>query len=233
MPARAKIYEEVAERLRRWIDSSLKPGDLLPPERQMAEMFAVGRSSIRDALHELQMEGAVETRHGVGTVVLDPAQRAAASRFAAGDLSRERLADLIDFRRMIEPQLAARAALRASEEDIANMKQIVKQQAGRVKRGELAVEEDCAFHEWVARAAHNRAVMKILDAIMALLRPTREVSFQVPGRPALSLAGHREILKAIESRDPAAAELAMRRHLEAVETILSVRNRASGREALA
>jgi GntR family transcriptional regulator, transcriptional repressor for pyruvate dehydrogenase complex len=218
---RPKVYEEVARRLRQWIASSRKPGDTLPPERQLVEMFGAGRSSIRDALHELQLLGVVETRHGIGTLVRDPAQGIPGGQLAdPASFQRERLGDLIDFRRILEPPLAARAALRASDADIARMRQAIRRQAGRVGRGAPAVEEDCAFHELIARAAHNDAVLKVLDTIMNLLRPTREIGFQVEGRPALSLAGHREILKAIQLRDPAAAERAMRKHLEDVEAIL-------------
>jgi GntR family transcriptional repressor for pyruvate dehydrogenase complex len=215
---RPKVYEEVAARLRQWIPASHKPGDTLPPERQLVEMFGVGRGSIRDALRELQTAGVVETRHGVGTIVCDPARSAARAPLAdARQLQKAQLQDLIDFRKMIEPPLAARAAWRASVDDMARMRHVLAQQARRVQRGEAAVEQDCAFHDLIARAAHNQAVLQVLDTIMSLLQPTRELVLQSAGRPAMSLRGHREILAAIERRDAGAAEHAMRRHLDHVE----------------
>jgi GntR family transcriptional regulator, transcriptional repressor for pyruvate dehydrogenase complex len=223
---RTKVYQEVASRLRQWIATRLKPGDSLPPERQLAEMLGVGRSSVRDALHELQLCGIVETRQGIGTIVRDPRKDAPGASLAA-TLTRQRqhLGELLDFRKILEPPLAARAAQRASAREVTAMQRIVARQAQRVGRGEAAIEEDCAFHECLARSAHNEVVMRVLDTIMDLLRPTREIGFQVEGRPAKSLAGHREILEAVAQRDAAAAEQAMRRHLEQVEAIIARRAR--------
>ncbi|HWB97172.1 MAG TPA: FadR/GntR family transcriptional regulator [Bryobacteraceae bacterium] len=210
---RNKVYEEVAEKLQQWILHDLHPGAKLPPERELVEMFGVSRSSIRDAIHKLQLSGFVETRQGVGTVVRESQQRQLVVPLTS-------LGELLEVRKMIEPPLAALAAVRASAEDLGEMRQILRRQAEKVDRGEAAIDEDADFHYSIALAANNSVVLKILDSLMGLLNPTRAQQVQVPGRPQRSLAGHQAILAAMERRDAAAAEAAMRQHLNEVESMI-------------
>lgn len=219
---RGKVYEQVAGQLQRWIATELKPGDKLPTERQLVEMFGVSRSSIRDALHKLQLYGLVETRQGIGTVVRQPADRTWPGVLAAVlTKSPAELDELLDFRRILEPALAARAAVHASVEEIAELRQILERQAAKTRAKEPAVEEDAEFHYTIALAANNTVVLSVLDTIMSLLDTTRAEQFQSQERAARSLAGHRAILAAIEQHDAAAAEKAMHAHLQAVEEIIA------------
>jgi GntR family transcriptional regulator, transcriptional repressor for pyruvate dehydrogenase complex len=133
---------------------------------------------------------------------------------------RQSVTELLDFRKMLEPPLAARAATHASAEEVGEMEEILRRQEEKLRRGEIPVEEDTEFHYSIAMAAENSVVLKVLDVLMDLLRETRERSLQVEGRPQKSLAGHRRILSAIKRRDPAAAEAAMGRHIEDVEEIV-------------
>jgi GntR family transcriptional repressor for pyruvate dehydrogenase complex len=212
---RTRVYEEVADRLREWIASNLRPGDKIPTERELVETFEVSRSSIRDAIHKLQLLGLVETQHGIGTTVAE-----ASPLHSALVAERHRLDELLDFRKILEPPLAARAALHASAEDVEEMEQIVKRQAARAGRGEATIEEDAAFHYSIALAADNSVVLGLLDRLMELLEPARERQFQNRTRIERSLRGHRRILAAIRRQDPAAAEAAMRTHLGEVEAVI-------------
>jgi len=225
---KTRIYEEVAAQIQRLIaDGRLRPGDRLPPERELAERFGVSRTSVRDAIRVLELIGLVEPRQGEGTVVRDLSPDSLVNPLASL-LTRNRalLADLLDVRKMIEPALAARAAVHASEEDLAALDRIVARQREKIRQGELAIEEDSEFHNTIATAAKNRVVLRVLDVLMDLLRESREHSLQVAGRLQRSLDGHRRILDAIRRRDPAAAEAAMRQHLEEIEDIL-LRQQAS------
>ena len=120
---------------------------------------------------------------------------------------------------MIEPQLVARAAQRASEDELKEMEEILDRQAAKVRRGELAVEEDSEFHYSIALACNNSAVLKVVDVLMELLRDARKHMFLGKGRQEKSLAGHRRILSALKRRDAKAAERAMDRHLQEIENI--------------
>jgi len=128
--------------------------------------------------------------------------------------------ELLEFRLMIEPTLAARAAANATKEEIANLEEILNRQQAKVDQGELAIDEDSKFHYAIAQAARNSVVLKVLDVFMDYLRDSRELSLQVEGRPQRSLNSHRRILNAIARKNPAAAEMAMRKHISTVEGLL-------------
>lgn len=217
-----KVYEEVAKRIEGMILQKLRPGDKLPAERELAEMFGVSRSSIRDAMRSLELVGLVEPRQGAGTVVrevstdslLTPLSNVIAHK-------RQLVGDLLEFRKILEPPLAARAAARASAEEMAELEEILRRQSEKLSRGDLAIEEDSEFHYAIAMASRNTVVLKVLDVVMDLLRETRARSLQRKGRPQKSVAGHRRILAAIKKRDGAAAEAAMRQHLQDIEQIVT------------
>lgn len=218
---RNKIYEEVARRIERLIEAKMKPGDKLPPERELSEMFGVSRSSIRDAIRSLELMGLVEPKQGIGTVVRELSAQTLVSPLSNVLLRQHQLvSELLDVRKMLEPPLAARAAAHASDEEIAEMEDILRRQSAKMAEGELAVEEDSEFHYAIALASGNSVVLKVLDLLMDLLRGTREKSLQVGGRPQKSMAGHRRIMAAIKKHDAAAAEAAMRRHVEEIEQIV-------------
>jgi len=218
---RSKVYEEVAKQLERLILKKLQPGDKLPSERELAEMLGVSRSSIRDAIRSLELVGLVEPRQGAGTIVRELSAESLVNPFAnALKHQQELVAELLDFRKMVEPPLASRAATHAAPDEISEMEEILQRQAGKLSRGELAIAEDSEFHYGIALASGNTVVLKVLDILMDLLRDTRERSLQVVGRQEKSLAGHRRILAAIKRRDAEGAKAAMRRHIEDVEEIV-------------
>lgn len=219
---KTKVYAEVAAQIHRLIaEGRLKPGDKLPPERELAEVFGVSRTSVRDAIRVLEIQGLVEPRHGEGTVVreipIDSIVSPLASALAA---TKDLTADLFDMRKMLEPPLARAAAFRATAEDVRALEQIVVRQSQRVKAGEVAIEEDNEFHYRIATAAKNRVVLRTMDVIMDLLRESRMRSLQGPGRAERSLEGHRRILDAIRRRDPEGAAQNMLTHIEEIEQIL-------------
>ena len=219
---KTKIYEQVARQIQRLIrDGLLKPGDKLPPERELADMFQVSRSSLRDAIRTLELMGLAEPRQGEGTVVRDLSAESLVNPLSTMLVrKRELVRELLDLRRMIEPPLAARAATHASAKEQAYLKDILRRQKEKVDRGEVAIDEDSEFHYAIAQAAKNSVVLKVLDVFMDLLRESRERSLQVEGRRQKSFAGHRRILSAINRRDASGAEAAMRRHIEEIERII-------------
>lgn len=227
---RTKVYEEVAARLRRLIvDGHLKAGDKLPPERELASALGVSRTSVRDAIRTLQATGLLEPRQGEGTVIRELSTDTVVGPIASALLTRrDLLVDLMAVRKMIEPAIAREAARHARPDEIRQMEAILAQQAARLEAGGLAIEEDSAFHDLIARASRNQVVPKVLDALMDLLREGRERSLQGRGRPQRSLRGHRQILEAIRRREADAAARAMLNHLEQIEeTLLPERHTAA------
>jgi GntR family transcriptional regulator, transcriptional repressor for pyruvate dehydrogenase complex len=218
---RNKVYEEVAKQIERLILKKLKPGDKLPSERELAEMLQVSRSSIRDAIRSLELVGLVEPRQGAGTIVRERSAESVVNPFGKALKRRKELVtELLDFRKMLEPPLAARAATHASAEDISEMEEILQRQEAKQVAGDVAIAEDAEFHYSIALASGNSVVLKVIDTLMDLLRDTREYSLQVEGRSEKSLAGHQRILAAIKRHDAESAKAAMRRHIEDVEEIV-------------
>lgn len=218
---RNKVYEDVARQIERLILKKLRPGDKLPSERELAELLSVSRSSIRDAIRSLELMGMVEPRQGAGTIVCEITSNSLANPLANALKRKEELmGELLDFRKILEPPLAARAATHASADEISEMESILKRQKEKLQVGESTIPEDSEFHYAVAMASGNSVVLKVLDILMDLLRDTRERSLQVEGRPQKSLAAHVRILEAIKRHDAEAAKAAMRRHVEDVEEIV-------------
>src|SRR5271167_2168984 len=116
---RNKVYEVVAKQIERLVQEKLKPGDKLPSERELAEMLQVSRSSIRDAIRGLELMGLVEPRQGAGTIVREISAESLVNPFASALKHKQVVVgELLDFRKMLEPPLAGRAATNASPEEI-------------------------------------------------------------------------------------------------------------------
>jgi GntR family transcriptional repressor for pyruvate dehydrogenase complex len=214
------VYQEVARQLERRIAAELKPGDRLPPERELVQMLGVSRGSVRDAIRSLELMGLLEPRQGIGTVVRDPGGIIANPLANALLEKRKMIAELLDVRKMIEPSLAGRAAVHITRDQISDLEDILERHEAKVSQGELGIEEDSEFHYKIALASYNSVVLKVVDVLMDLLRETRERSLQVEGRQEKSLAGHHRILAALKRGDAAAARAAMCRHLQEIENIV-------------
>ena len=218
---RSKVYEEVARQIQNHIFESLKPGDVLPPERELAQRFGVSRSSVRDAIRCLELIGLLEPQQGRGTVVCEPSAEAVVGPLTAVIMQKRKLVkELLDVRKIVEPPLARRAALHVTDSLIGELEQLLERQSAKVRNGELAIEEDKQFHYLIALAADNAVLLQIVDVLMDTLQETREKSLQTGGRPLKSMASHWRILAALKHRDPAASEKAMRQHIEEIEAIV-------------
>src|SRR5271166_1277815 len=151
---RNKVYEEVAKQIERLILNKLQPGDKLPSERELAETLRVSRSSIRDAIRGLELMGLVEPREGAGTIVREVSAESLVNPFSDALKRRpELISELLDFRRMLEPPLAARAATHASPDEISEMEEILQRQEEKLSHLEPAIDEDAEFHYSVALAS--------------------------------------------------------------------------------
>jgi GntR family transcriptional regulator, transcriptional repressor for pyruvate dehydrogenase complex len=219
---RTKLYQKVAKQVQDFIrDGSLRAGDRLPSERHLAEALHVSRGSLREAILTLESMGLVEPRQGDGTVVRELSAAPLVSPLSAMLVQKKALvSELLEFRLMIEPTLAARAAENATKEEIGHLEDILARQKEKVERGEMAIDEDSKFHYTIAQAARNTVVLRVLDVFMDYLRESRQRSLQVEGRLQKSLSDHRRILNAIAQKDPVAAEKAMRRHITTIEGLV-------------
>ena len=217
-----RIYEDIVRQVKALIaDGRLTSGDRLPPERELAERFRVSRTSVREALRSLQSRGLIEIRAGEGAFVCDVSVEALIEPLALVILPhREAVRELFEARLLLEPAIAALAARRASREEIAEMDRILREQAREVASGRTGMAQDSALHAAIAGAAHNRAIVRIVNALVDLLGQSREESLHTRGRPRRSHQDHRRILSAIRRRDESGARRAMLTHLTAVERLV-------------
>ncbi len=236
---RTRLYEQVAAQITAWVsDNGLSPGDRLPPERELAARLGVSRATLSQALVALEVIGAVSVRHGDGTVVTRvgaglgadaaddgaaPDADAAARTVEAIRAHADRLPEIIDTRDALETKLAALAAQRRTDEDLARIDAALATMATDVEAGGRGVEGDELFHGAVTAAAHSLLLARLMEEISELIRETRLESLAQPGRPRDSLAGHRAVAEAILAGDPTAAATAMHDHVAMVSDVALLR----------
>jgi len=216
---RRRLHEDIVQQFHALVrDGALRHGDRLPSEREMAEQFNVSRSSVREAIRSLELQGLVISRPGAGTFINTESLDSVVALVAA-TLSRDvaRLRDVFEMRHLLEPPIAALAAQRATPEEVVQMQEVLKEQERQIAQGQTGVEADTAFHFTMASATHNTALLKVVSAVEDILQRSRDQSLQEPGRSLRSLASHRQILQMVEARNAAGAQRAMEHHLTAVE----------------
>lgn len=216
---RRRLYEDIVQQLHSLISQGvLQHGARLPAERMLAEQFGVSRSSVREAIRSLELQGLVVSKRGAGTFIntenLESLVALLASTLSPGG---ESLKDIFEVRHLLEPQIAAVAAQRADEQDMRRLGEILEEQGQQIEEGLTGVDADTAFHFALASATHNSALVKVVSAVEDILRRSRDQSLQEPGRPQRSLASHRHILEQIRARDSDGAREAMEYHLTSVE----------------
>jgi GntR family transcriptional regulator, transcriptional repressor for pyruvate dehydrogenase complex len=213
--AREPISAEIARKLLDYLLSGvLLPGDRLPSERELSRTFGVGRSAVRDALKPLTLLGIIDVRQGDGTYLRATESELLPKAVEWGLLLGERRAvDLVEARRHIEVALATLAAQRRSEEDLRDMRRLLRQMQDAGSDDEF-IEADMAFHLRLAEAAGNSVLAGILTNIRSLIQVWITRVTYAADSVAPSYQEHVPIMEAVEAGDPAAAAAAMGAHLD-------------------
>jgi GntR family transcriptional repressor for pyruvate dehydrogenase complex len=215
---RRKLFEQVAAHLQREIlQGSLKPGDRLPPERDLQIRFGVGRPAVREALITLQRSGLIEIGNGAPARVAMPTAAGVVAGVMPAVLqmlqTQPGQRHFQDVRLFVESGLARRAAQTVSSDDIANLGDALDQNRQAIGDRRRFIETDVAFHLAIAMITRNPVFIALHDAMSTWLRQQREISLDVPNQEEIAYAAHKKIFEAIASRDPDAAEAAMSEHI--------------------
>ncbi len=215
---RSRIYEHIVDQIHALIrEGRWAPGDQIPPERELAERFRVSRTSVREALRALEMQGIIESRQGGGTFVRSADTEALVPPLAAAILrGRREMAEVLEVRELIEPGIARLAAMRATPEAVAELEQTLERQRDAIAHDRPFVDEDTAFHYTLARAADNHILLRLHNVILDVLRESRQTYLHVRDRPQMSLRGHEAILAAVRLNDGDAAQRASLAHITEV-----------------
>ncbi|TDK24548.1 FadR family transcriptional regulator [Arthrobacter crusticola] len=207
------------------LEGELKPGDRLPTEQELGQLFGVSRVSIRQALHQLDARGLIDRKPGRGTIVRSAASRGGQAGTALTTLlssaangtanGTTELARIMELRAIIEPPIAALAAERLTQGDAEQLRGLVEEME-RETDLERYAELDRIFHQAISQYTHNPLLAQLTDLIATEIAPSRRRSVQSPERRAASSLAHRRIFEALAEHDALRAETEARAHVESV-----------------
>jgi len=211
----AAISDRIAEQI---VSGRLSPGSRLESERELCDLYGVGRSSIREAIKALESRGLVEGRQGEGRFVKTPDLSGMVQMPSVPvTVSESEVRYLYEARRIVEPAMCALAAERASSRDLGATRRLLLRHELAITAGNYGGVEDTAFHLKLAAMAGNPLLAHLLEAILQVLHNTREPALHSAGGLQFSLLGHWAVLAAMERRNADEAGQAMVAHLEKAE----------------
>lgn len=215
---RGSLAERVANRLLDLVRTrNLKPGDMLPPERELALLMQVSRPSVREAVRGLQLLGVLKARQGSGVFVsslevddlLAPLQMVLT-------LNAENAPALHEARMLIDGEIARLAAVSLAGPELHRLREMLEVQRGLLADPIGFRVSDTEFHRTIADATCNPFLQRISLSLYVLGMEFRHVAATIPGVLARSLADHEAIVAALAARDPEAAAAAMRTHMQSI-----------------
>jgi GntR family transcriptional regulator, transcriptional repressor for pyruvate dehydrogenase complex len=215
----SKVFEQIAEQIeQRILNGELQSGDRLPTERELSEQFHASRTAVREAMKTLAQRGLVDMRPGRGTIVIDGTSQA--MRLSMGLMMKVGQAgsseSLVEVREIIEPEIAGLAAVRATDEQIAAMREAVEIMDSKIHEADAYIAADNDFHRALATGTQNILIVTLVDSIVDLLSEQRKLIFSSNGAPERGQKHHKRILDSVIRHDITAAREAMRAHLQQV-----------------
>lgn len=229
---RNTLSDTIAQQIIELIASGdLQSGQRLPSERELCRRFSVGRSSLREALRCLAIVGILDVRVGDGTSVATDSHKFINTILGWQVVTKRRsLESLFEVRLALESDVAAFAASRATDEEIAKIEVNVAAMEGALRKPQLFVELDLQFHLLIAEASRNDLMNDLVVLIRGQLQRAIDKSISIAGGAELALEQHGRVLDALRARDPVEARRRMRLHLESA--LARYRGAASEAEAL-
>jgi DNA-binding FadR family transcriptional regulator len=194
----------------------IPPGHKLPSESEIVREHGVSRTVVREAISKLQASGLVETRHGVGTFVLERSDQTGLRLKVETAAS---VRDIIELRIGLETQAVALAALRRTDEQLAAMRKALDDYQDLLAKEDSCVEADKRFHMLIAEATGNPYFTEIMQHLGSAIIPRSRIAFSERAGANLAHHGylanleHEALLSAIRRKDPDAARAAMWTHL--------------------
>ncbi len=211
----SQLTMQVVNHVRNLVASGeLKPGDRLPPERELARLLQISRSSLRAGIGFLAAMGVLKSRHGAGTFVASgPPALDSSSLTVLGALHGFLPWQMFEARLTLEASVAALAAERATNDHLAELAEEVAEMYASMDDPQEYLIHDVRFHRTIARASGNPILGALMETITANLYETRRATVDNSSDMKESAEMHRDIYRAIRSRNPEAARRAMEKHL--------------------
>lgn len=214
---RIPVVIQVMQNLERLItERNLKPGDQMPTEKEVCQLFGVGRSTVREAYKMLQVQGKLQSRQGKGSFLTDTDH--GPSEYTRNWFKEHsaRITDYMEVRLALEPTAIRLAAARATPAELEQIEALHADfcEAANQQNAIAMATFDEQFHAAVTRAAHNTLLNKLQEDISGCFRDYRIRSFAVQQNAVHAIEPHRAILDALRKRDGQAGEEAVRHHLQ-------------------
>lgn len=213
-----RISDQVFEQLRESIfRGEIKPGEQIMPERDLARVLEVSRTSVRDAINRLVALGLLEHRQGQGTFVQSPERRCENPLAMAMEDEDATIHDLLEVRMGLECNAALLAANRASDKDIMLLEKSIQEMRDETESGRLGTEADVAFHMAISYATKNPVQVNLMrsfyDYLFVGIKKNLSHLYENPENIKGILKQHRAIYECIRTHDAEAASAAMQRHI--------------------
>ncbi|MFI3318566.1 MAG: FadR/GntR family transcriptional regulator [Rikenellaceae bacterium] len=224
------VAQQVTEILtRQLIEGKFKEGDFLPTEEELCHEFGIGRSSVREAIKTLESRGLVRKQQGKGVVVIDETIQATAEMLKITlDYKNISLKDMVDFRIAMEIKLAEMAAMNATDEDIASMRECLDlMKGGEEFSFKEFAQYDYQFHQSVANASRNSISILIMQTLRPILYDQISITVGPDFNPERAIQLHETIFNEIKNHHIKAAGQAMATHLNETHRIISELGSAS------
>jgi GntR family transcriptional repressor for pyruvate dehydrogenase complex len=220
----SQLTLQVVEHVRGLIESGqLRPGDRLPPERELARELKISRSSLRAGIGFLSAMGVLKSRHGAGTFVSSgPPALDSSSLNILGTLHGFQPEQMFEARLVLEANVAALAAERATDEHLAELAEEVAEMYAALDDPQEYLIHDVRFHRTIAKASGNPILGALMETITANMYDSRQMTVGHAADLKESSEMHREIFRAIRSKNPAQAKAAMEQHLKMARTAQAV-----------
>jgi GntR family transcriptional repressor for pyruvate dehydrogenase complex len=218
-----RLYESVIGQIMDLIkNNELKPGDKLPPERELAEKFFISRGSLREAFRVLESRGIIKSKPGGGRYIREIRKNGHNNtENIILSLEKSSILELLEAREIFEVKIVKLAAQRATVEDIESIeKALNKMNEEEELKDDKKTESDTEFHLAIAGASHNFVFVNIIKLHLDLLKETREKTQQIPGRREERWHEHQAILQGIKEHDSKKAGKAMLKHLKNIRQIV-------------
>ena len=221
---RKNLYRQVSDDIlnRITVTREFRPGEQLPGENTLSDSLGVSRSTLREAIRYLVSQGVLEVYRGKGTFVSRSMEQYTSFGLSELDMNRSRVRDLFETRLLFEPELAALACRRATNEELADIldagRQVEESIHARIDR----TDRDQEFHKKIAIASHNRFMLQLIPIINSAVSETILLNEKVDELMSDTLRDHAQLMRYLAARDADGARSAMKIHLHNAINLLEL-----------
>lgn len=223
-----KAYQIVVDQIKEnFLSGEFKPGDKLPTERELASLFNVSRTSVREALRKLEIKGFIEIKQGSGIFIKALDFHIPNEEFTSPIRNAEKklIYEMLELRRVLEVECAYLATQRATSEDLEQIRQSLEMMAHAKNDSALGLEADLRFHFNIVRASNNSIFLQLMENLSEhmkdTIRVTRKYRLADPDRIQDTIDEHKEIYLAIATGEADRAKQLMEKHISQIRKEIS------------